>query len=167
MKYMYGMNNSGKLFDDELTEWFIETGFFQYQSQMSIYYKYAPYVTKIVVLYYVDYCFYWYMFEALGKLSVETLRNILIVKFLGYVHWFMSIRISHMMYHSISVDQARCSTSIVTKYMDTATVKTSTNFYKTNFPSGMIFTKDVVSTSDEQVERITRGLNIQYRACIG
>ena len=39
---MYGMTNSEKLFDDELTEWLIEAGFIQYQCQMSIYYKYAP-----------------------------------------------------------------------------------------------------------------------------
>ena len=31
LKYMYGMNNSGNLFADELTEWFIEAGFVQYQ----------------------------------------------------------------------------------------------------------------------------------------
>ena len=27
LKSMYGMNNSGKLFSDELTEWLLETGF--------------------------------------------------------------------------------------------------------------------------------------------
>ena len=26
LKYMYGMNNSGKLFADELTEWLLEAG---------------------------------------------------------------------------------------------------------------------------------------------
>ena len=31
----------------------------------------------------------------------------------------------------------------------------------------MIFTKDDVSTSDEQVESLTREYNIHYRACIG
>ena len=40
---MYGMNNSGKLSSDGLTEWLLEAGFIQYQCQMSIYYKYAPY----------------------------------------------------------------------------------------------------------------------------
>ena len=45
---MYGMTNSGKLFADELTEWLIEAGFIQSQFQMSIYYKYAPDVSKIV-----------------------------------------------------------------------------------------------------------------------
>ena len=31
----------------------------------------------------------------------------------------------------------------------------------------MIFTKQNVSTSDEQVEKLTRGYNIHYRDCIG
>ena len=64
---MYGMNDSGKLFSDELTEWLLEADFIQYQCNMSIYYKYAPYVSKIVVLYYVDDCVYWYTYEAIGK----------------------------------------------------------------------------------------------------
>ena len=79
----------------------------------------------------------------------------------------MSIRISQFNDHSIYVDQARYATSIVTKYFDTATVKVSTKFYKTTFPADMIFTKEDVSTSDEQVEKLTREYNIHYRACIG
>ena len=63
----------------------------------------------------------------------------------------MSIRISQMKYHSISVDQARYATSAVAKYLDTATVKVSTKFYKTTLSADMIFTKEDVSTSDEQV----------------
>ena len=42
MKYIYGMNNYGELFADELTEWLAEAGFIQCQSQMYIYYKYTP-----------------------------------------------------------------------------------------------------------------------------
>ena len=67
----------------------------------------------------------------------------------------MSIRISQLKDHSISVDEARYATSIVAKYLDTDTVKVSNKFYKTTFPDDMIFTKDDVSTSDEQVEKLT------------
>ena len=73
------------------------------------------------------------------------------VNFLGYAYWFMSIIISQIKDHSISVDQDRYATSIVEKYMNTATVKLITKFYKTTFPAYMIFTKEDVSTSDEQV----------------
>ena len=59
---MYGMNNSGKLFSDELTEWLLEADFIQSQCQMYIYYKYVSYGTNIVVLSYVDDCVYWYTF---------------------------------------------------------------------------------------------------------
>ena len=89
------------------------------------------------------------------------------MNFLRYSHWFMSIRISQLKDHSISVDQARYATSIVAKYLDTATVKVSTKFYKTTFPADMIFTKGDVSTSDEQVEKLTREFKINYRDCIG
>ena len=79
---------------------------------------------------------------------MDTLGTILNVKLLGYAHWFMSIIISHMKDHSISVDQARYDTSIVTKYLDTDTVKARIKFSKTTFPYGMIFTKYDTSTSD-------------------
>ena len=58
LKSMYGMNNSGKLFADELTEWLVEAGLIKYKCHTSIYYKYGPYASKIVVLSYVDDCFY-------------------------------------------------------------------------------------------------------------
>ena len=156
LKSMYGMTNSGKLFSDELTEWLIEEGFIQSQCQMSIYYKYAPYGSKIVVLYYVDDCVYQYTYEDLGKWFVDTLGKRFHVNFLGCTHWFMSIRISQLKDHYISVDQDRYATSIVAKYLDTATVKVSNKFYKTTLPAEMIFTKEDVSTSDEQVEKLTR-----------
>ena len=46
----------------------------------------------------------------------------------------MSIRIYQLKDHSISVDQARYATSVVVKYLDTATVKVIKTFYKTTFP---------------------------------
>ena len=154
------MTNYGKLFADELTEWLLEAGFIQSQCQMSIYYKYAPDGSKRAVLSYVDDCVYWYTNEYLGKWFVDTSGKIFHVNFLGYAHWFMLIRISQLKDHSISVYQARYATSIVSKYLDTAKVKVSTNFYQTTLPDDMIFTKEYVSTSDEQVEKFSREYNI-------
>ena len=142
------MTNSGKLFADDLTEWIIEEGFMQSQCHMSIYYKYAPDGFNIVVLSYVDDCVYWCTNEYLGKWFVDTLGKRFHVNFLGFAHWFMSIIISQLKDHSISVDQAIYATSIVAKYLDTATVKVSNKFYKTTIPYDMIFTKEDVYTSD-------------------
>ena len=97
------------------------------QCQMSIYYKYAPYGYKIVVLSYVDDCVYWYANEYLEKQFFDTLGKIFHVNFLGFAHWFMSIIIYQMKDHFISVYQARYATSIVAEYLDTATVKVSNN----------------------------------------
>ena len=122
---MYGMTNSGKLFADELTEWLIKEGFVPSKCQMSIYYKYAPDGSKIVVLSYIDDFFYQYTNEDLGKWFIDTLEKRFHVDFLVFAHWFMSIRISQLKDHSIYVDLARYATSIVAKYLDTATVKAS------------------------------------------
>ena len=78
----------------------------------------------------------------------------------------MSIIISQLKDHSISMYKARYATSIVEKYLDTATVKVSKTFYKTTLPADMICTKEDVYTSDEQVEKLTREYNNHYRACI-
>ena len=95
------------------------------------------------------------MNEDPGKWFVDTLVKRYYVKFLGYAHWFMTIRISQVKNHSIYVDKAGYATSIVAKYLDTATVKVSKTFYKNIFPDDMIFTKEDVSTSDEQVDKFT------------
>ena len=163
---MYGVNNSGNFFARELTKYLFEAGFFQSQRQMSIYYKYEPDETKIVVLSYVDNFLFWYTSEDFRKWFVDALGNRLHVKYLGYAHWFMSIIISHMRYHSIYVYKARYATSFVAKYLDTDTINTSAKFYKTTLPSDMIFTKADASTSYEQVEKLTREFNIHYRPCI-
>ena len=68
----------------------------------------------------------------------------------------MSISISHLKDHSISVYQARYATAFVAKYIDTATVKEGTHFYKITLPYDMILAKDYASTSDEQVENLSR-----------
>ena len=96
------MTNSGKLFSDELTNRRIdESGFNQYTCQIYIYYNYALDGSKLVVLYYVYDCVYWYKYEEPGKWFVDTLGNILHVKLLEYSHWFMSIRISQLKDHYI------------------------------------------------------------------
>ena len=69
--------------------------------------------------------------------------------------------------HYISFDQAIYATSVVAKYLDITTVKASTKFYKTTFPSDTIFAKSDASTSYVQVENLTMVFNIHYIACIG
>ena len=51
--------------------------------------------------------------------------------------------------HYTFVDQARYDTSIVDEYLDTATFKTITKFYKTILPSDTTFTKADAFTSDD------------------
>ena len=69
----------------------------------------------MVVLSYVYDCVYWYTDEDLGKWFVDTLGKRFHLKFLGYAHWFMSVRISQLKDHSIYVYQARYATSIFAK----------------------------------------------------
>ena len=86
-KSMYGMTNLGRIFSEELINFLMhESGFRHSKCQMSIYYNYAPDVSKLVVLSHVDECVYWYKSEELGKLFVDTLLKIFHVKFLGYAH---------------------------------------------------------------------------------
>ena len=54
---------------------------------------------------------------------MDTFGKIFHVNFLGYEHWFISIRISQLKEHSISVDKARYDTYFVANYLDTTTIK--------------------------------------------
>ena len=121
---MYRVTNSGKLFSDELTNWLIdEAGFNQSKCQMSIYYKYAPDGSRLVLLSYVDDWVYWYTSEEPVKWFLYTHGNILHFNFLGYPHRFISIRISQFKDHYISVYQVRYDTYVVANYLDTNTIK--------------------------------------------
>ena len=95
---------------------------------MSIYYKYPTDGTRIVVISYTDDCVYSYTSEALEKWLVDTLGKIFHMNFLGFSHWFMSIRIYQIKDYDISVDQYIYATSIVATYLDTATVNTHRKF---------------------------------------
>ena len=78
-----------------------------------MYYKYAPDGSKLVVLSYFDGFVYWYTYEELLNWFVYTLIKRFHLKFLGYSHWFISINISQIKDYSISLDQARYDTSVV------------------------------------------------------
>ena len=116
---------------------------------MSIYYKYAPDGTQIVVLYYVYDCAYWYTSKDLGKWFVDALEKRFRATFLLYAHWFMPILINQIRDNSISIYQDRYYTSIVEKYLHTNKVKTSKTFYNNTLPYDIIFTKADASTSDD------------------
>ena len=108
---------------------------------VSVYHKYAPYGSKLVVLSYVDELVFWYTYEELVKWFVDTLGNRLYTSFLVYAHCFMYIWISQLKEYLISVYQARYSTADVSKYLDTATIKENSKFHETSLPHYMVFTK--------------------------
>ena len=115
-KYIYDMTNSGKLFANELTNWLIyECGFNHPKYKMSVYYKYVPDGSKLVMLSYVYDCVYWYTYDDIGKWVGETPGKIFHVNFLVYAHWFTFILISQIKVYYISVYQARYSTLVVAK----------------------------------------------------
>ena len=87
---------------------------------------------------------------------VDTLENRFHVNFLGYSHWFISIRISQLKDHYISVDQVRRAPSVVEKYLDTTTIKEYSKFHKTNLPHDMILTEEHDSTIGKQVKVLSR-----------
>ena len=128
---MYDMTSYGNIIADELINSMLDyAGSKKKQYQMYIYYKYVPDGSELVLLSYVDDCVYWYTYEWLDKWFVDTLVKSVHVNFLGYARWFISIGISQLKDCSIYVDQARYSTSVVSKYLDTATVKEILRFHK-------------------------------------
>ena len=60
------------------------------------------------------------------------------------------------------MDHTRYATYLVEKYLDTATIKEISKLHNTALPHDMMFTKEDDSTSDEQVEVLSREYNIHY-----
>ena len=87
---------------------------------MFIHYKYATEGSKSLVLYFVYESVCWCKYQELGKWFVDTFGKIFHMNFLGYKYWFMSIRISQLKDHFISVYQATYATYVVTEHIDTA-----------------------------------------------
>ena len=99
---MCGMNNSRKIFSDELNNWLVDVvDLKQSQFQMYIYHKFTPYGSELVVLSYVDDFVFWYTYEELGKWFLGKLGKSLYVSFLVYSYWFMFIGISQINEYSI------------------------------------------------------------------
>ena len=96
-----------------------------------------------------------------------TLGKIFHLNFLGYVHLFMSVGISQLKENSTSVDKAKYATYVDANYIHTYTIKENSKFHKTNLPHYIIFFKEDASTSDEQVEVMSREYNINYRDSVG
>ena len=93
---------------------------------------------------------------------METLREIFHFNFLGFAHFSMSIRISQIKDHSISVDQARYDTSFVATYLDNATVKKSTKFYNNTLTSDMIFSLQLAEISTNILGVTGLNLGMKY-----
>ena len=90
------MTNYGKIFADELITWLIyETGFTKSQSQISIYHKYSPDGSKLVVLSQVDECVNLYKSEELGNQFLDTLEKIFYISrlmhLLGQMRMFLKL----------------------------------------------------------------------------
>ena len=79
----------------------------------------------------------------------------------------LSIRISQVKNNSISVDEARYSTSVVAKYLDTTTIKENSEFHKTTLTHDIKLIKEYLSIIDEKLGVLSIEYNIQYRAYVG
>ena len=75
------------------------------------------------MLYYIYDSLYWYTHEELLKWFVDTLGNRFHTNFLVYKNWFVSIRISQLSGHYISVDLDRYAAFVVAKYLGIFTIK--------------------------------------------
>ena len=98
---------------------------------------------------------------------MDTPGNIFHVNFLGYAHWFISVRISKLNKHSASVDHSSYDTSVVEKYLETSTIKEKSKFHKTTLTHDMILAKEDNFTSDEKMEVLSTEYKIQYRSRVG
>ena len=145
---MYGMTNSRKIF-----WWYHQLAdrWSRIQTFTVSNFRILQLCTRCIQVSFLSYvydCVYWYTSKELVKWFLDKLVRMFHVKFLGYAHWFISIRISQLKDYIIPVDQSRYTTSVLTKYLDTDTIKWGSKVHKATLPHDMICTKEDASTSD-------------------
>ena len=65
------------------------------------------------------------------------------------------------------MDQTMYTKNLVTKYLDSITIKENPKWNKTTLTHDIVLAKKYASTIYEQVEKLSRDYKIQYIACVG
>jgi hypothetical protein len=170
IKSAYGINSAGRLWAEELFNWYTEFGFKQSQVEPSLF-QYTVGDDWIVLLSYCDDSAYYCSSDAMRQKFESAMCKRFDCKLLGQLHWFLKARITQHSNFDITIDQARYCASICTKFLPTYSVSDISDQdalkYASMLPSEFVFTKQDNSASYFELRDLEDEYGFRYPVAIG
>ena len=162
-KGMYGLVFSGKLWNEEYSNWLKSQGFVQSQADQSIFIKRYPHGGWLRLIFFVDDMLYSGSTDEIEMEFQRTVHDRFHVKFLGPAHWFLQMRLHQHKDKSYTLDQHRYVLNTLQRYDPHNLIKKR----KTPFPTDYLFSKENRPKNEEEIKLIDEGYSsIDFRSAV-
>ena len=171
LKSLYGSVDASKNWDDDLSDWLINVyGFHRVPGAGSIYTLQKD-NDFIYLLNAVDDQLYFSNSDTLRKDFEKSLSNKFDVELMGQAHWYLQARVTQHSDYSITLDQARYSALISTRFLPNSPTTNITpedlEKYKTPLPKDFVPTKQDLSQDYMTAKELETEYGFQYSSAIG
>jgi Reverse transcriptase (RNA-dependent DNA polymerase) len=169
-KSAYGINSAGRLWAEELFEWYLQYGFKQSIVDPSLFY-YREGDEWIILLSYCDDSAYFASSTETREKFEEAMCKRFHCKILGQIHWFLQARIQQHENFDITLDQSRYAASMCARFLPNENSKNPTvsdrRKYDSPLPRDFQFTKKDCSEKYSQVLHWERIFGFEYASLVG
>ena len=170
VKSAYGITSAGRLWAEELFNWYVEFGFQQSQVEPSLF-QYNNGNEWITLLSYCDDSAYYCSSDTIRDKFEKEMCQRFDCKLLGQLHWFLKARITQHENFDITIDQSRYAASMCKRLLpsfDTIDIDNKSKLkYASMLPHNFIFTKADNSASYFALRELEDEYGIRFPVAIG
>ena len=171
LKSLYGQVDASKNWDDDLSDWLINTfGFERCPGAGSIYLYHKP-PHYIFLLNAVDDQLYFSNSDELRKTFEQGLNERFEIEFLHQAHWYLQARMTQHANYSITLDQARYMALILSRFLPTFSVDNVSSEDKAKYTSPLPseFVPSIQDKSKDlfEVKNLETDFGFQYSSVVG
>jgi hypothetical protein len=169
-KSAYGINSAGRLWAEELFEWYLQYGFKQSIVDPSLFY-YRKGEEWIILLSYCDDSAYFASSTETREEFEKTMCQRFDCKLLGQLHWFLQARVTQHESYDITLDQSRYAASMVARFLPNESITNPTltdrKKYDSPLPRDFSFTKQHCSEEYNEVLGWEKIYGFEYASVVG
>eukprot|EP00957_Ditylum_brightwellii_P172346 13120488-Ditylum_brightwellii.AAC.1 len=115
-KALYGLTLSGKLWVIEFSEWLLNQGFIQSNTEPACFILYKDEKTWLILIFYVDDMLCFGSKKQIEKYLEKLIKSRFHHEIQGNAHWFLQMKIHQHKDGSYSLDQTSYPSNIIHKY---------------------------------------------------
>ena len=120
-----------------------------------------------MLLVYVDDSLYFSTSDDMIKDFRKSLSDRFEVGFMGYAHWFLSLRISQDKNYNITVDQDRYARMLTRRHLGDVVIESKARKHDRTLPDGFVASKQDESKTEEEATQLGTEYRIDYASAIG